>query len=150
METRNAGLEVFHLWRGRSLAYSLSGGVSQSSTDIDITRSPIVPTTSPFPPSFIVANPGTFAGGVAVATHASDRANVYRVAGEIFPTARLGVRLGYTRADSDDALSTEGAYGLAATWFFKPRVGVQFSYSRAIHDDLADGHGSAIRFIGRL
>jgi hypothetical protein len=151
METRNAGLEVFHLWRGRSLAYSLSGGVSQTSTDIDITRSPVVstsPTTPAIAPPFLVVNP--IAGGVATATGFGDRANVYRAAGEIFPTARLSVRLGYSRADGDDALSTDGAYDLAATWFFKPRIGVRFSYSRYMHDNLADGHGSAIHFIGRL
>jgi hypothetical protein len=126
--------------------------LEQSSTDIDITRSPIVPTISPFPPPYIVADPGAFAGGVAVATGFSDRTTVYSAAGEIFPTARLGVRLGYTCAHGDDVLSlaTDSAYDLAATWFFRPRVGVQFSYSRDMHDDLADGHGSAIHFIGRL
>ncbi len=148
-EARNLRLEAFHLWRGRSIAYSLSGGVSQTSSHVDI-RSSIAPTTSPFPPSFIVVNPiGGIVGG-EVTTGFSDRTNVYRAAGEIFPTSRLGVRLGYSRADGDAASSTDGAYDLATTWFFKPRVGVQFAYSRSMLDDLPDGHGSAIRFIGRL
>jgi hypothetical protein len=146
-EARSVGLEAFHLWRGRSIAYSLSGGVSHSSRDIDIIRSPIVPTTSPFPPSLVVVPIAVFAGGVT--TGVSNRGNIYRAAGEIFPTARLGVRLGYSRTDDGGAVS-DGAYDLAATWFFKPRVGVQFSYSRSMFDSLPDGHGSAIRFIGRL
>jgi hypothetical protein len=151
-EVRSAGLEAFHLWRGRSIAYSLSGGVSQTSMEIDITGSPIVttvPTIPSIPPPFVVVTPiGGVAGGSA--TGFSDRTNVYRAAGEIFPTARLGVRLGYSRADGDGVVPTDGVYDLAATWFFKPRVGVQFSYSRSMLDDLPDGHGSAIRFIGRL
>jgi hypothetical protein len=146
-EARSVGLEAFHLWRGRSIAYSLSGGVSQSSMDIDYIRSPIAPTTSPFPPFIVVSPIGTVAGGVT--TGFSDRGNIYRAAGEIFPTPRLGVRLGYSRTD-DGGVFSDGAYDLAATWFFKPRVGVRFSYSRSMLDDLPDGHGSAIRFIGRL
>jgi hypothetical protein len=77
---------------------------------------------------------------------------VYSVAGELFPTGRLGVRVGYSRPDYEGA-SSEG-YDIATTWFFKPRVAVQLSWSRASFDNappgVTDPETTAIRFIGRL
>jgi hypothetical protein len=75
----------------------------------------------------------------------------YSVAAELFPTDRLGLRVGYSRPDSDFDFDS---YDVAATWFFKPRVAVQFGLSRATLDtappDLRHSDNVGVRFIGRL
>ena len=59
---------------------------------------------------------------------------VYSVAGELFPTKQLGIRLGYSRPDGESAEAE--SYGVGATWFFKPRLAVQLTLSRTTLDDL--------------
>jgi hypothetical protein len=78
---------------------------------------------------------------------------VYSVAGELFPTNRLGIRLGYSRPDGEGADAE--SYDVGATWFFKPRVAVQFTLSRTSLDGVPLGaihhsDSTGIRFIGRL
>ena len=74
---------------------------------------------------------------------------VYSVAGELFPTNRLGVRIGYSQPDYG-AVDVE-TYDVTATWFFKPRVAVQFGLSRtSINDAALEPESVAVRFIGRL
>ena len=126
--TDSVGLEVFHVRQFRSLTYSLQGRVSQSDADEDVSPG------TPFP----------LADG--------DPWLVYSVAGELYPTDRLGVRVGYSRPagvgnDSD-------SYDVAATWFFKPRIAVQFALGRSMIDGAPAGLGesdsAAVRLIGRL
>ena len=124
----SVGLEVFHVRRFRSLTYSLQGSVSESKNDIEMRPQPL---------GFVSLD------GSSV--------RLYSVAAELFPTDRLGVRVGYSRPDSDFNLD---GYDLAATWFFKPRVAVQFGLSRTNIDGAPPGLGhydsAAVRFIGRL
>jgi hypothetical protein len=97
---------------------------------------------------FFLPGPGLLwppAGGILPAFDPDSRLRTYRAAGEVFPTARLGVRLGYTRPDGEGLYSNDGGYDLAATWFFKPRVGVQFSYAESLTQ--IDSH---VRLIGRF
>jgi hypothetical protein len=127
--TDSVGLDVFHVRRFRSLTYSLQGSVSQSEAQVDV--------TSPMP-SLVPASPG-------------DRGSVrvYSVAGELFPTDRLGVRLGYSRPDGN--VWESKTYDVTTTWFFKPRVAVQFGLSRtSFHDGGYEPDGVAVRFVGRL
>jgi hypothetical protein len=78
--------------------------------------------------------------------------SVYSVAGELFPTNRLGVRVGYSRPDTD-FLDSDG-FDVAATWFFKPRIAVQFSLARTSFGGgpvgVGDVDSAGVRFFGRL
>lgn len=126
--TDSVDLEVFHVRRFRSLTYSLQGRVSDTDADFEI-RS---------------------AAPELVSDGASSR-RVYSVATELFPTQRIGVRVGYSQPDSDFDID---AYDVGATWFFKPRVAVQFMFSRANLDFAPGGpshsDNAGVRFIGRL
>jgi putative general porin len=131
--TDAVGLDVFHVRRFRSLTYSLQGSISQSEADFDLS-SP-VPTLWP-------------TGAMRAPT-----LRVYSVAGELFPTNRLGVRVGYSTVDDPFAADAE-SYDVGATWFFKARVAVQFTLSRTSVDNgpfgISNTDGGGIRFIGRL
>ncbi len=131
LTTDSVGLEVFHVRRFRSLTYSLQGSVSERDTDIEI-RSPFTSLTLP-----------SLGDGSSVRS--------YSVAAELFPSDRLGVRVGYSRPERDFDL--EG-YDIAATWFFKPRVAVQVALSYSTLDDAPPGlrhfDSAGVRFIGRL
>jgi hypothetical protein len=128
--TDSVSLDVFHVRRFRSLTYSLQGSVSQSEAEIDV---------GSLLPSLVPASPGD--GGSV---------RGYSVAGELFPTHRLGVRVGYSQSDYDPGVGVE-AYDLTATWFFKPRVAVQLGLSRtSINDAALEPESVAVRFIGRL
>ena len=119
----SVGFEVFHLRRFRSLTYSLQGRVSESETEVRSSSS-------------LQA-----ADGLPLRT--------YSVAGELFPTKALGVRLGYTQVESE---SYDGhSYDVVGTWFFKPRFAIQLGLSRESLDLRSDEtESAAIRFIGRL
>lgn len=126
------GVEIFHVRRFRSLTYSLQGGVSHTDTDEDVEFFPQV--GAPF---------------VLSASHL-DSTRVYSVAGELFPTQRLGVRVGYSRLD-DDFVDND-SYDVAATWFFNPRIAVQLAIGRTAIDEptARDVDNTVVRFIGRL
>jgi hypothetical protein len=130
----SVSLDVFHVRRFRSLTYSLQGSVAQTTSEIDFSSSL---------PSLI---PATQEDGPTL--------RVYSVAGEVFPTNRLGIRLGFSRPDGEGTPDAE-SYDVGTTWFFKPRVAVQFTLSRTSRDDLGPGtidhyDSAGIRFIGRL
>lgn len=126
--TDSVSLEVFHVRRFRSLTYSLQASVSRGEQQTDIRSS-------------VTSLPLASGGRVPVRT--------YSVAGELFPTKALGVRLGYTQIES--AGYRGDSYDAATTWFFKPRFAIQVGLSRAsleLGPDKSDG--ATVRFIGRL
>jgi hypothetical protein len=131
--TDSVSLDVFHVRRFRSLTYSLQGSVSQAEAAFDI--------SSPLP-SLVPAMSGD-----------GPTRRVYSVAGELFPTNRLGFSLGFSRPDGELVPDAE-SYDIGASWFFKPRVAVQFTLSRTSIDLGAFGtshsDNAGIRFIGRL
>ena len=116
-------LELFHVRRFRSLTYSLQASVSETENE-EVFHSPM----------------GSWAGRGTL--------RAYSVAGELFPTDRLGVRVGYSLPYGDGA---DAAYDVTATWFFKPRVALQLGLSRTSIDDAElEPESIAVRFIGRL
>ena len=132
--TDSISLDVFHVRRFRSLTYSLQGRVSEAEPHFEVSSSL---------PSFVPAPQGD-----------GPTLRVYSVAGELFPTNRLGIRLGFSRPDGERAPDAE-SYDFGTTWFFKPRVAVQFTLSRTNRDDIPLGgidhsDSAGIRFIGRL
>lgn len=124
--TDSVGLEVFHVGRFRSLTYSLQGSVAERETDSEV-RSLLL--------------------GVLPTNGGSTRQ--YSVAAELFPTDRLGVRIGYSRPED-----YVDSYDVTATWFFKPKVAVQLGLSQLSLDGAGPGFSRpetiGVRFIGRL
>jgi hypothetical protein len=136
--------------RFRSLTYTLFGGIAETSVHL-LTRTPAFTLPSPLPlppPPFGVI--GTVSVPARTADIELEPFRAYSVGGELFPTAKLGVRLGYTRFDGDDA--RDDAYEISTTWFFRRNVGLQFTFSRQQGDAtaLGDTDGAAFRVIGRL
>jgi hypothetical protein len=126
----SVSLDVFHVRRFRSLTYSLQGSVSHSEAETDVVSSL---------PSLI---PGWSSD--------AGSARVSSVAGELFPTDRLGVRVGYSQSEFDVGADAD-TYDVTATWFFKPSVAVQFGLSHTSFDDAPfEPESVAVRFIGRL
>jgi hypothetical protein len=77
---------------------------------------------------------------------------VYSVGGEIFPTQKLGVRLGYSRWDGDSPI--DDAYDVSVTWFVTRRVALGFSFADQRNEGdspfVDDTETAAIRVVGRL
>jgi hypothetical protein len=150
--TESASIDVLHVRRFRSLTYSLSGRVFETSTDLEIHRPEF---TIPFPftgPVPILPGPLPSITVPARATKVSvPSMRTYSVAGELFPTAKLGVRIGYSRFDGD--VAPDEAYDVATTWFFRRNVGLVFAYSRQSAGDDAEFRytdTAVIRAIGRF
>jgi hypothetical protein len=129
----HASVRFLHVRTARSLTYSLLARIAASSGEITI--------ATPF-----------FTLPINL-----PRLKSYSVGGELFPTARLGVRLGYTRWD--DATPADEAYDVAATWFITRRVGLELVLSRQTSDEsylppgiAASDHAdaAALRVIGRF
>ncbi len=83
---------------------------------------------------------------------ARERNERYALAGELFPTQGLGIRLGYARWDGDEPLGE--TYELGATWYFKPSIGAQVVMSRTKSElpisTVRDVDTVALQLIGRL
>lgn len=131
-KTSDWSLDALHVGKLGSLTYSVGGGVRQSDTDVDVN---------------FAAPPGP----VFVAPQGR-RSNTYSVSGGLFPTARLGLGLTYSRPDGN-GFDTD-SYGLSARWFFTRRIELEASLGRSttrngtglsFHSDT-----TALRFTGRL
>jgi hypothetical protein len=120
------GIEVFHVRRFRSLTYSLQGSVSKRESEFE-------------------SRPPEPLQGRSVPLR------MYSVATELFPTERLGLRVGYSRPDSAYDFDT---YDVSATWFVRPRIGVELTLSRTTFDGRPPGFShsdvAGVRLIGRL
>jgi hypothetical protein len=165
IDTDDWSIGALHVRRGARLTYSISGRVSSakitpSIEEVQLTMPsgvlpPFPAPGTPFPaPGTIVAGlialpvaPGTFTGPPA----ASDERDTYSVGGELFPTDRLGFRVGVARSDGDFA--EDDSYDLSATWFFKRALAVEFVLARterqtgSLRRDVDSGE---VRLLGRL
>lgn len=153
IRTDAAALSVFHVGEVRALTYSLSGGLQTS--HIEVLARPAAPSPAPAPSGPAVPfNVGLVAAYSAVVTPNATslgRVREYSAAGELFPTERLGIRLGYRRWDGDDV--RDEAYELAATWFFKERIAAQVSTVRADRDapdPLSRSDSASFSLLGRF
>lgn len=131
-KTSDWSLDALHVGKLGSLTYSVGGGVRQSETDVDVTFA------APPGPVFVAPD--------------SRRLNTYSVSGELFPTARLGLGLTYSRPDSDGF--DVDTYGLSARWFFTRRVALEASLGRSTTRNGAGfsfhSDATALRFTGRF
>ena len=131
-QTRDtASLSVLHLRRFRSLTYTLAGSVADSSGQAIIHSGSFqlpVPLPS-LPPGLVIVGPLPVITVPARTTELGlDRFLVYSVAGELFPTRKVGVRLGYVHWGGSSTV--DYAYDIAATWFVSRNVGLRFAFGR--------------------
>jgi hypothetical protein len=117
---------VFFVATPRRMTYTLAGRVTSNHAAVRL--GPIVTAvpTLPFPSLppltyggivFINALPSPFSLG---------RRRIYALAGELFPTRKLGVRLAYQRWDGDPI--TEERWDASTTWFFRRDFALRFAY----------------------
>lgn len=141
------GLGFAHVRRLEKLPYFLSGRVVQTRTHFS-QRFPQIPAT----PVGGIGPPIGIVIGLTPAFEATlPRYWTYSFAGEVFPTRKLGVRLGYTNIDHGNGPGD--TYDVAATWFFRRNVGMQVVWSLAVTDTSVgrlNEDGYAVRFVGRL
>jgi|GEM_PF-3145345 len=140
-QTRDTvSLGVVHMRRFRSVTYTLTGSIVDSSGQVVIhTGSFQLPVPSPLLPPGVVLGPLPSVTVPARTTELGlDRFLVYSVAGELFPTLKLGVKIGYTHWDDSNSLphgyndfnSPDYGYEVAATWFVSRNVGLRFALGR--------------------
>lgn len=142
-----------HVLRGRALTYSLSGRIDDTRAEVTIDLP--APTFRSPPPGTVVGPlpPGPIVGGVVTAFPAVldlGGFRVYSVAGEIFPTQRVGVRLGYSCWDGDSSI--DDAYNVTATWFVTRNVGLAVTLSRQRGEGVLgdESDTTALRVVGRF
>jgi hypothetical protein len=146
-----ATLSVLHMWRFRSLTYTLGGSVADSSGQAVIHSGSFdfsLP-SSLFPPGVVFLRPPV----IKVPAHATevglDRYLIYSVGAELFPTRKLGLRVGY--AGWDDSSTLDYAYDIAATWFVSRNIGLRFVLGRQhAHANLDDTDVAAVEATGRF
>jgi hypothetical protein len=149
--TDDVSLAAMHVRTFRRLTYALSGRVAQASGDVVLHQSEF---TIPFPfqpPSPVFGVVPRITIPARTTELSLPRRRSYTAGAELFPTPKLGLRLGYTRFDDDTA--ADDAYEASATWFFRRNIGVDLGYSRQSTDASATFRhtdSAAVRIIGRL
>lgn len=149
--TGDLALAAAHVRQFHSLTYRLAGRLQQTSRDIVVHSSAFeVPLVAPLPPGSVAPAPSgppgvigaiPFPPGLFVPTATipaqtieSDLGTfrVYSTSGELFPTTKLGVRVGYSRWDGEG--STDDAYDIGVTWFVRRDLAVGASFQRQTND----------------
>ena len=158
IDTDDWSIGALHVQRGTRLTYAITGRVSSAKVtpSIDEVQLTLPPGPLPRAPAAgaiaggltaLPLAPGTFTGPPPI----TDERDTYSVGGELFPTDRLGFRIGIARSDGDFA--EDESYDLAATWFFKRAVAVEFVIART---ELQTGSlrrdidTAELRLLGRL
>ena len=134
-------LDVKHVGRIRSATYAVFGGISSGDAHLN-THLTITP-----PP------PGPIAGGPPDLDLYS--VDTYAIGAELYPIPSVGVRLGYTRADTatftpGPSLPDEDTVGVGVSWFFRRNVGFEVTLTSVDSELLPRGEGATLRVIGRL
>ena len=149
----NVGVSALHVGRLGRLQYSLAGGVTSNEALLEI-ETVISPPTTLAPARPLLPNVDLLIGAVAAVppSPTRQRSERYALAGELFPTQALGIRVGYARWDGDTSL--DESYEVGATWFFKRRIGAQVvlarTKSRLPVPTIRDSDTVTLQLIGRL
>jgi hypothetical protein len=148
-----ARIGVMHVRQGRTLTYALFGDVAETQVDVAVVVPPPPAGVTPFPPAGVTPLPPIAIleppGGISAAGVELEPRRTYSVGAELFPTRKLGVRIGYTVMDAESA--DDDVYDIGATWFFRRNVGVGLTLSRQEFDyNLPSSDSAAFRVIGRL
>ena len=151
-QTRDtATLSVLHVRRFRSLTYTLAGSVADSSGQAVIHSGSFDFTlpSSLFPPGVVFLDRRSSRCPRIRRRSGSIGTSIYSFAAELFPSRKLGVRLGY--AGWDDSSTQDYAYDVAATWFVSRNVGLRFVLGRQhAHANLDDIDVAAVQATGRF
>jgi hypothetical protein len=142
-----ARISVMHARQGRALAYAVFGDVAETRLEVRVAAAPPPQGVVPGPPAggFVVASAA--AGLFAAATELEPRRS-YSIGTELFPTRKLGLRIGYTAFDGE---LEDNAQGVGATWFFRPKIGIGVDLVRQeYHYGAPSSDSAALRVIGRL
>ncbi len=173
IDTDDWSVGALHVRQGRRLSYSITGRVSGA--DVTANFAPLELTLPPgsLPlvpnPSGLttvsgglraIAPPGAFRTVAPVGLIAApfigplaipDERETYSLGGELFPTDRLGFRIGLARSDGD--FVDDKSYDLSATWFFTRAAAVQFVLAQT-ESELGtlrrDIDSAELRLFGRL
>jgi hypothetical protein len=134
--TDAARVGVTHVRRFRAATYRLFGNISESRVRL-ISRSP----------AFTLPPAQTIPG---IATDVElDPTRAYSVGAELFPLAKIGARIGYSRLDVPG--SDQEAVDIGASWFIRRNVGLELSVGRdEPEDDAPRAERAALRVVGRL
>jgi hypothetical protein len=148
-ELESVGIAAMHVGRLGRLQYALSGNVTANVTE-QVRETTIVPITALQPVAPALSPP---AGGIAARpSFVRQRRQRYGLAGELFPTAALGIRVGYARYDGDEVLDENVELG--ATWFFRRKVAARIVLTRSRTalptPTVNDVDAAALEIIGRL
>lgn len=136
-----ASLRFMHIGTIGGLSYAASGNATSRSADVRflpaVLLEPAVRPNAPVPPFGL--NPGV--GGFIAAPPPPSfpslgRSRKYASAVEVFPTARLGVRAGYSRWDGDPQF--DDAYDISVEWFLLREVSARVSFERTNRNFLID------------
>lgn len=154
-ELDSASISAMHVAHLGRFQYSLSGGVTSNVTDIEMTTT-VTPLAAPLrPPAAVIASPAPGAivgGGVAYDPRMRQRRERYALAGELYPTPALGIRLGYARYDGDEVL--DESVELGASWFFRRKIGARITLARTRTDwpvaTVNDVDTATLAIVGRL
>jgi hypothetical protein len=137
LDTDDWSVGALHVRQRARLSYSITARVAAA--DIKASLQPLLltlpPGTATTPPPFQVVGGFTpivpsgllvapFTGSIAI----PDERETYSIGGELFPTARLGLRIGFARTNGDTF--DDESYDVAATWFFMRAAAVQFVVAR--------------------
>lgn len=151
-EVDTARLTARHVLRGRTLTYSFSGAVARTSGEAVLRIPEINVATLPQPSLPLGPFVGVAPQTLAAQTLDNDLGefDVYSVGAELFPTAKLGVRIGYSRWDGES--TADDAYDLGVTWFFARKVGLQLSYAKQSERPPLPfrNETATLRIVGRL
>jgi hypothetical protein len=142
-------VDVRHVGRFRSTAYSVFGGAAQIDSRFGLEVLGAAPLRFPPGTPAPLPAPGGYAGGVAVLAPVEiDPLRAYTVGAEWFPRTSIGVRFDYTRLDG---ISDDQAFGVGASWFVSRHVGLELALSRDDPEgDFPRTERAAVRVIGRL
>jgi len=116
-------LSAQHVRRFRGLTYSLSGRVTQTAGRQEVDLHPL-PTTPPPVPIGPIA--GVFISPLS--TLSLGRYHEYAVGAELFPTAKISVRIGYSTFDG--VTPYDYGYDIGASWFITHHVALRFGFDR--------------------
>ncbi|HEY9181719.1 MAG TPA: putative porin [Gammaproteobacteria bacterium] len=161
VDTEDWSIGTTHVRRGPRLSYAITGRFSRADVTPSIDELVLAPPVGTFP--LRPTTPMTIAGGVSVAAFTpiaapfsgpspvEDERDVLSLGGELFPTDRLGVRIGFARAEGD--YIEDDTLDLGATWFFKPGIAIELVVARTETEIGAlerDIDRAEVRFLGRL